>query len=744
MIGRNMTRQLGTLVLCLAAGCCHGPDCGSARFSAGLLPIPAAAVFLPAPAIRPLPPANPPISKPARAGGGGTVPSDFSGGPYKYSQSTKRSASTEIFFSGVAMGESLPTTPAPAVSLTDPDGFRGYWASRSLYTGFSQVWQTPPLLRSTFPAGPPQDVHPYPEWLGSVDFAQIADVPTLLALSARAESEYMLNIEVERTRFVKENCRDINSPLERAQWILYFDRELARADLFWLGKHVLAYEDMSMHLHYFMCRLVNDVPRGLHALFEFPRDCFKSTIFGIAKTVQQVLNNPNLTVLYISGSLDNAKKKTGEIRNHFTKNEALLRLFPEYRAPNKSAMGSEGEWSAPCRKNFQGEPTVKAAGITSKLASKHVDWMVMDDIWDEHSVTTPDVMAKTRSSFNRSEFLFKRTSLRVQLVIGTRFAQDDLTLDILGDGTTNYPGRKLFKNNCHIVSGILPNGRSIFPEGFSFDWMMDYCNGGGGDSTRDDGGLYDFSCQIMLNPSLADKGFDENWFRALRFAEIQKAAAQGLLSYDTIILSDAAGSDNKGSDRDAIIVVCRDSFGRRTVVFSECQQRAPAAFVNRVFAVFDIYRATGGLVLQKAAIDTVVRSFIDERNVQRAAQGQPVLPVYGYSLHRQDKDERITHALQPLLQRGELYFDPDMEEHDDITKELKHHPASLEKHRIDALSELGDPKVRHCPSFDPAPPPPKPYTPESREDMRAIQDLARREMMDELWANANADDEEAA
>ena len=100
MIGRNMTRQLGTLVLCLAAGCCHGPDCGSARFSAGLLPIPAAAVFLPAPAIRPLPPANPPISKPARAGGGGTVPSDFSGALYKYSQSMKRSASTEFFFRG--------------------------------------------------------------------------------------------------------------------------------------------------------------------------------------------------------------------------------------------------------------------------------------------------------------------------------------------------------------------------------------------------------------------------------------------------------------------------------------------------------------------------------------------------------------------------------------------------------------------------------------------------------------------
>jgi hypothetical protein len=59
------------------------------------------------------------------------------------------------------MGESLPTTQAaPALALTDPDQFRGYWASRSLYTGFAQVWRTPPLLRDTFPAGPPQDVHP--------------------------------------------------------------------------------------------------------------------------------------------------------------------------------------------------------------------------------------------------------------------------------------------------------------------------------------------------------------------------------------------------------------------------------------------------------------------------------------------------------------------------------------------------------------------------------------------------------
>lgn len=652
--------------------------------------------------------------------GGAMVPSEISPAPYDVCQSLKPRG---IFFSGKS-GMSAESRP----SLLDPAGFREYWSSRSIYLGFSQVWTTPAELAKAFPDGPPQDRHPYPGWIGTVDFAQVADVAEVQALSVRAESEYLLLIDVFRAEFIAENCGKDSSAANRARWSLEFERELCKADLFWLAKHVLGYEDMSFHLHYFMTRLVNEVPADSQHLFEFPRDSFKSTIFGIAKTVQWILNDPNITILYLSGSLDNAKKKTAEIRNQFTKNEVLLHLFPEFRAP-KSAQGSEGEWSAPCRTTFQGEPTVKANGITSKLASKHVDIIICDDIWDEKSVTTPDIMRKTRKAFGNVAFLFKRTSLKVMLVIGTRFAQDDLTLDIAGDGTKKHPGMRLFDGNCHIVSGVLRNGRSLFPEGFSLDWMMDYCNGNvTKDSDDEEGGLYAFSCQIMLNPTMADRGMDENWFRVLRFEDIQQAANMGLLSYDVVLLSDAAGSDNKGSDRDAILVVVRDSMGRKTVVKSECRNRAPAAFVSRVFALADLYRAKG-LVLQKAAIDTVVRSFIDEENVKRAARHEPVLPVIPYSLQRQDKDERITHALQPLLQRGELYFDPDMEEHDDLVRELRNHPASLEKHRIDALSELGDPAIRQCPTFRSEPPPPPPYKPETVDEVEDMQREFRRQQM---------------
>lgn len=693
-------------VLAVAAGCCSGGAC-----VAGLLPTAEGGAR-------------------GTGEGGGYGADAISAGPCV----CEPVAEADIFFS-----EERAVSEA---TLKTPDGFRRYWTQRSLYIGFSQVWRTPAALLVAFPDGPPADVYPAAEWLGEVDFAEVEDLAELKSLSDRAELEYELEIEVLRAEFLRANCADVANAGERARWCIEFERELCKADLYWLAKHVLEFEDMSMHLHYFMCGLVNRLDTGEHALFEFPRDSFKSTIFGISKTVQLVLNDPNVTVLYLSGSLDNAKKKTNEIRLQFTKNEVLLHLFPEFRAPSKSQEGSEGEWRAPCATNFRGEPTIKANGITSRLASKHVDVIVCDDIWDEKSVTTPDVMAKTRKGFKNAEFLFKRTSMRVMLVIGTRFAQDDLTLDIAGDGTEKFPGERLFKGHCHIVSGMLPNGRSLFPEGFTLDWMMDYCNGGGTDTDRSDGGLYDFSCQIMLNPSMADKGFDPSWFRYLSWTEIRQGKEAGLLDYDCILLTDAAGSDNRGSDRDAILVVCRDSFGRKTVVLSECRQRAPAAFVSRVFGIFDEFRCKGGLVVQKAAIDTVVRSFIDEENVRRAAEGRAVMPVLPYSLQRQDKDERITHALQPLLQRGELYFDPDMPECRELVAELQNHPASLEKHRIDALSELGDPRVRACPSFREAPAAPEPYVPESRSEVLSMQDEFRRQMMAKVLARAEAEDED--
>lgn len=186
--------------------------------------------------------------------------------------------------------------------------------------------------------------------------------------------------------------------------------ERCQTDLFFLMTEVLYPHDAHKYgdFHRWMCREVNsrDIwfePNGKsdgrigtrkylrpsvgdRQLWLVPRDHFKTSILTIGHAIQQILRNPNVSLLLLSGKDEHALLFSDEIRRQFTFNERLGTIFGPWMAKTMDEMGSKGEWTIPAKAFFGGkrrEPTMVATGFKSRLESRHYDGGYLDDCMGE-------------------------------------------------------------------------------------------------------------------------------------------------------------------------------------------------------------------------------------------------------------------------------------------------------------------------------------------------------------------------
>jgi len=179
--------------------------------------------------------------------------------------------------------------------------------------------------------------------------------------------------------------------------------ERCLTDLYFLITEVLWYHDAHKYgeLHRWICREVakDDIlatnarggqywrpKNGDRQMWLLPRDHFKTTILTIGHAIQQILRNPNVSLLLLSGKDEHALLFSDEIRRQFVFNERLTTLFGPWTAQSMDAMGSKSEWTIPAKAVFGGkrrEPTMVATGFKSRLESRHYDGGYLDDCMGE-------------------------------------------------------------------------------------------------------------------------------------------------------------------------------------------------------------------------------------------------------------------------------------------------------------------------------------------------------------------------
>jgi len=275
-------------------------------------------------------------------------------------------------------------------------------------------------------------------------------------------------------------------------------RHLCKTDLFFLLTTICKRKDVDHEWLYARCREVQASSDGHLDLWA--RDHYKSTIITFAKTIQDILINPECTIGIFSHTRPIAKAFLAQIRQELQGNDILKNLFPEilYKKPeSESDKWSLDDGIKVKRKTNPKESTIEAWGLVDgQPTSKHFSHQIYDDVVTRESVTTPDQIAKTTAALEMSFNLGsgERTKRRF---IGTRYHLND-TYRAMMDRGTAIPRIKPATDNGKSP----PEGKPVF---LSEALLME---------KRRDQGPYTFGTQQLQNP-VADKAmsFKLEWLR---------------------------------------------------------------------------------------------------------------------------------------------------------------------------------------------------------------------------------------
>jgi len=276
--------------------------------------------------------------------------------------------------------------------------------------------------------------------------------------------------------------------------------------------------------------MVQDSPDGHLDLWA--RFHYKSTIITFGQTIQDILNDPEVTCAIFSHTRPIAKKFLRQVKREFETNEPLKALFPDilWLDPWKEApKWSEDDGIVVKRQGNPKESTLEAWGIVdSQPTGAHFSHRIYDDVVTVDSVSGPEMIEKTTDRWALSLNLGKPGG--IERYVGTRYRFNDTYRAMMDRGSVEprvFPG-----TDTGEVEGdpVLLNSLDLAKH-------------------RRNMGPYIFSAQMLMNPVADDaQGFAEQW---IQYYEGENDGA----GMNTYILVDAASEKKKSSDFTAMMVI---------------------------------------------------------------------------------------------------------------------------------------------------------------------------------------------
>jgi len=303
-------------------------------------------------------------------------------------------------------------------------------------------------------------------------------------------------------------------------------RELCKKDLFFLMTKVLGREDMERQWLLDRCTEVQQTPNGCLDLWF--REAGKSSIITFGLTIQDILNDPNITVGIFSYNRPTAKAFLWQIKREFESNDGLKSLFPEVLWTNPNAEAprwSMDEGIIVKRTSNTREATVEAWGLVDgQPTGRHFKLLIYDDVVTIDSVNTPEMCQKTTRAWEMSRNLGCEGG--ASRYIGTRYSFNDTYGEMLRREVVVpriYPVYDENNNPVLLTAERIEQKRKEF-------------------------GPYVFSSQMLQQP-VADEAqnFHESW--------IKTWPADNLDNLNIYILVDPASKKKKNSDYTAMFVV---------------------------------------------------------------------------------------------------------------------------------------------------------------------------------------------
>jgi predicted phage terminase large subunit-like protein len=442
-------------------------------------------------------------------------------------------------------------------------------------------------------------------------------------------------------------------------------RDLCKGDLFFLLVYGMSRKDADKDWLFYRCREVQAEPNGMLDLWS--REHYKSTIITFALTIQDILNNPDITIGIFSHTRPNAKGFLRQIKREFELNQNLKSWFPDilYENPSKEAIKwSEDDGIIVKRKSNPKEGTVEAWGVVDgQPTGKHFSLLVYDDIVTKESVTTPDMIEKTTDALALSYNLGAHGGQR--RFIGTRYHFADTYKTIMDRGTA------IPRIHAATHDGSM-TGNPVF-------LTDDQLSG-----KRRDMGPYVFSCQMLQNP-VADssQGFNRAWIRHYD-GEI-------MAGYNWHLLVDAANGKRKSNDYTSIWAV---GLGPDGNYYCIPEVRDRINLTERTVRLMDLHRKYRPVQVRYEQYGmqsdlTYIQSVMNQSNYRF-----DIIEVGG-SMSKIDRIKRLI----PLFETGKIYLPrvfhvTDYEGktrnnvHDFIESEFVPFPVPLHDDMLDSLARI--------------------------------------------------------
>lgn len=294
------------------------------------------------------------------------------------------------------------------------------------------------------------------------------------------------------------------SKAAKDQWLVL--RKLAQTNLYILAKGILDFKDVDPVFHGPRCMQLDklQLPYGRQVDL-WPRGHLKTHIITIAKNIQYYLNNNNVRILLAGSDKLNAMKNLRKIKQIFETNTLLHWLFPECIPDVKSDKWAEMEIVLPRTKNHS-EGTFRCVGVGGHITGWHFDVLAKDDLIDEKTERSPEVMEKIIDWHLLSKNLLEGPAMGIDQVVGTRWAMFDLYQHIINN-EKEYTINKVSAIERDPIDGVL---KPLWPARFPMEFLLDM-------RIKDP---YMYACQQMNDPrdeAVAD--FKANWLQYYGFSD---------------------------------------------------------------------------------------------------------------------------------------------------------------------------------------------------------------------------------
>lgn len=259
---------------------------------------------------------------------------------------------------------------------------------------------------------------------------------------------------------------------------------------------------MKPSYHGLLCRDLDRLKRPYaRRLDMWPRGNLKTHIISIGRSIQDYLNDHEVRILLVGANQAAAKKNLSYIKRHFETNAVLHWLFPECVPDISNTKWTETEICLPRTRNLP-EPTFKAVGVGGHITGWHFDIIRKDDMIDEKTEKSPEVMEKIIDWHLLSKNLLDSPFTGIDHVVGTPWLAGDVYGFIAKD-EREYEIRRvsiIYKKDEEL--------RSVWPERFPVEELLKL-------REKDP---YMFACQQMCNPvDEAVVAFNPKWLRYYEF-----------------------------------------------------------------------------------------------------------------------------------------------------------------------------------------------------------------------------------